>query len=218
MNTICFIQSNIMQKTIILPPLANKTIPDLVWYKLNSNIFNYKDTNIPIQDAISNGPMTYTQSRIPKEKCFAFTGGVKSNYLFLPNITRSRKITFSCWLNVSVFGIGSRIFDYGNTFSLQIIDTKTMKFNNSYTVVYSSGFINVWKHIAFTIAGTKLVFYENGIEILAIPMVDILSATPTSGFMAHSFGTEVNPTCKISDFRIYDRALRASEITTLYNG
>ena len=93
-----------------------------------------------------------------------------------------------------------------------------MKFNNSYTVVYSSGFINVWKHIAFTIAGTKLVFYENGIEILAIPMVDILSTTPTSGFMAHSFGTEVNPTCKISDFRIYDRALRASEITTLYNG
>ena len=77
MNTICCIQSNIMQKTIILPPLANKTIPDLVWYKLNSNIFNYKDTNIPIQDAISNGPMTYTQSRIPKEKCFAFTGDVK---------------------------------------------------------------------------------------------------------------------------------------------
>jgi Concanavalin A-like lectin/glucanases superfamily len=216
MNTISFIQSNIMQKTIILPALANKTIPDLVWYKLNSNILNYKDTNAPIQDAIANGSSTYTQSRISKEKCYAFTGGVRSNYLFLPSITRSMKTTFSCWLNVSVFDVGSRIFDYGDTFSLQIIDTKTLKFNNTYTVVYSSGFVNVWKHIVLTVAGTKLVFYENGIEILAIPMVDKLSSIPTKGYMAHSFGTEVNPTCKISDFRIYDRALRESEITKLY--
>lgn len=218
MNTISFIQSNIMQKTITLPPLANKTIPDLVWYKLNSNIFNYKDTNIPIQDAISNGSSSYTQSRISKEKCYAFTGGNRSNYLILPSITRSRKITFSCWLNVSVFGVGSRIFDYGDKFSLQIIDAKTLKFNNAYTVVYSSGIINTWKHIVFTVAGTKLLFYENGVEILAVSMVDILSATPTRGFMAHSFGTEVNPTCKISDFRIYDRVLKASEITTIYTG
>jgi hypothetical protein len=85
-------------------------------------------------------------------------------------------------------------------------------------VVYSSDFINVWKHIVFTVAGTKLAFYENGVEILAIPMVDILSSTPTSGFMAHSFGKELNPTCKISDFRIYDRVLKASEITILYSG
>ena len=205
-----------MQKTIILPALANKTIPDLVWYKLNSNIFNYKDTNVPIQDAIANGSSTYSQSRISKEKCYAFTGGVRSNYLFLPTITRSMKITFSCWLNVSVFDVGSRIFDYGDTFSLQIIDTKTLKFNNTYTVVYSTGFVNVWKHIVFTVAGTKLVFYENGLEILAIPMVDKLSSIPTKGYMTHSFGTEVNPTCKISDFRIYDRALRESEITKLY--
>lgn len=88
MNTICFNQSNIMQKTTILPPLANKTILDLVWYKLNSNIFNYKDTNIPIQDATANGSSTYTQSRISKEKCYAFTGGIMSNYLFLPSIIR----------------------------------------------------------------------------------------------------------------------------------
>ncbi len=147
---------------------------------------------------------------------YAFTGGVRSNYLFLPSITRSMKITFSCWLNVSVFDVGSRIFDYGDTFSLHIIDTKTLKFNNTYTVVYSTGFVNVWKHIVFTEAGTKLVFYENGLEILAIPMVDKLSSIPTKGYMARSFGTEVNPTCKISDFRIYDRVLRESEITTLY--
>jgi hypothetical protein len=99
-----------------------------------------------------------------------------------------------------------------------MIDAKTLKFNNTYTVVYSSDFINVWKHIVFTVAGTKLAFYENGVEILAIPMVDILSSTPTSGFMAHSFGKELNPTCKISDFRIYDRVLKASEITILYSG
>lgn len=218
MNTICFIQSNIMQKTIILPPLANKAIPDLVWYKLNSNIFNYKDTNIPLQDATANGNTAYAQSRIPKEKCYSFTGGASSNYLLLPSITRPRKITFSCWLNVSVFGVGSKIFDYGDTFSLQIIDKKTLKFNNTHTVVYSTGFTNTWKHITFTVAGTKLVFYENGVEILAILMLDILSSIPTSGYMAHSFGVEVNPTCKISDFRIYDRVLKASEITTLYTG
>jgi hypothetical protein len=205
-----------MQKTIILQPLANKVIPDLVWYKLNSNIFNYKDTNVPIKDASSNGVTTYTQSRISKEKCYDFT--VKSNYLFLPSITRSRKITFSCWINISAFGVGSRIFDYGDTFSLQIIDSKTIKFNNTYTVVYSTGLINVWKHIAFTVAGTKLVFYENGVEILAISMVDTLSTTPTSGYMAHSFGPEVDLVCKMSDFRIYDRVLKASEINTLYIG
>jgi hypothetical protein len=207
-----------MQKTLILPPLVNKVIPDLAWYKLNSNIFDYKDTNIPIQDATSNGDSTYTQSRISNEKCYAFNGGVDSNYLFLPSITRPRKITFSCWFNLSVFGVGSMIFDYGDTFNLQIIDSKTLKFNNTHTVVYSTEFVNVWKHIAFTVAGTKLVFYENGIEILATSMVDILSSTPTSGYLAHSFVSQNNPSCKISDFRIYDRALKVSEIKTLYGG
>ena len=218
MNMVCTIQSNIMQKVIVLPPIPNRDIPDLVWYKLNSNISNYKNTNTPISDASSNGVAVYQPSRILNENCYSFTGGLTSNYIFLPSLTRSRKVTFSCWLNVSSFGPNSRIFDYGNTFRLHIVNATTLALNDVNTVVYSTGFVNVWKHIAFTVAGRKLVFYENGVEISAITLADTLSFVPTSGYMAHSFGTEVNPTCKISDFRMYDRGLRASEINTLYTG
>ena len=225
MNMICTVQSNAMQKTIIKPLTGqaitltgqmNKTIPDLVWYKFNSNIYDYKDTNAPISNAYSNGVAIYAPSRIINEYCYKFSGGLTSNYISLPTLSRTRKITFSCWLNVSSFLLMSRIFDYGDTFSLHIVDSKTLVLNNRYSVTYSTGFQNVWKHILFTINGKKLSFYENGAEITSVTMAENLSDVTTSGRLGSSFGGGYDPILYLSDFRIYNRDMSVKEIDTLY--
>jgi Concanavalin A-like lectin/glucanases superfamily len=215
----CTIQSNAMQKVIVKSQsvtVVAKSIPDLVWYKFNSDIYNYKATDMPISDASPNGVAIYAISRKGLEYCYKFSGGSTSNYISLPALSRPRRVTFSCWLNVSSFSLNSKIFDYGDTFCLHIVDPKTLVLNNLYSVTYSTEFQNVWKHIVFTINGKKLVFYENGSEKLSVTMATILSDVTTSGRLGSSFAGGYNPTLYLSDFRIYDRVMNAKEIDTLY--
>ena len=101
MNTICTIQSNMMQ--INSKILSVIPIPDLVWYKLNNNLFNYKVSNLPLADATCNGTEVYTTSHLVGEKCFSFSGGPTSNWVNLPSLKRPTTLSFSCWINVSTF-------------------------------------------------------------------------------------------------------------------
>jgi hypothetical protein len=52
MNTLCHVQSNVMNKRYPVATLTSP-IPDMMWYKLNGNVLNYKVNNVPIQDATS---------------------------------------------------------------------------------------------------------------------------------------------------------------------
>lgn len=216
MNRTNSIQSNIMQKIIRIPSSITP-VPDLVWYKLNNNIFNYKVTNLPVSDASCNGIEVYTASHLIGENCFSFSGGATSNWIYLPFLTRPTTLSFSCWINVSTFSVFSRIFDYGGNFRLHIRSANRLFFNDVYNITYSTGFQNVWKHIAFTVNGLTLTFYENGVVKLVTTMTSPLSSTPSFGYMAHSYGGDVNPGCKYADFRIYGRVISNAEILTLYN-
>lgn len=216
MNRTNSIQSNIMQKVIKIPS-SETPVPDLVWYKLNNNIFNYKFANLPVSDASCNGIEVYAPSHLVGENCFSFSGGPTSNWLNLPFLTRPTTLSFSCWINVSTFKASSRIFDYGGSFRLHIKSATRLFLNDLYSVTYSTGFQNVWKHIAFTVNGLTLTFYENGVSILVTTMTTPLSSTPSYGYMAHSYGADVNPGGTYADFRIYGRVISNAEILTLYN-
>ena len=216
MNRTNSIQSNIMQKIIRIPSSITP-VPELVWYKLNNNIFNYKITNLPVSDASCNGIEVYTASRLVGQNCFSFSGGATSNWINLPFLTRPTTLSFSCWINVSTFKVASRIFDYGSSFRLHIRSANRLFFNDVYSITYSTGFQNVWKHIAFTVNGLTLTFFENGVAILVTTMTSPLSSTPSFGYIAHSYGADVNPGGKYSDFRIYGRVISNAEILTLYN-
>ena len=217
MNITCVVNSGIMQK--VLTPLPSVTaVPDLAWYKLNSNIMNYKVYNIPTTDASSNGAPIYVASRLAGQNCYSLSGGVSSNWINLPPLLRKTTMSFSCWINMSSNALYSRIFDYGGNFRLHIINSTTLRFIDAYSVTYTTGFLNVWKHIVFTVNGLTLVFYENGLIKSTVTMASPLSLASSIGYIGHSYySPDPNPSGKYSDFRIYGRVISAAEITTLYN-
>lgn len=217
MNMSCTINSNLMQK-VLIPVPSITPVPDLAWYKLNNNISNYKVYNIPTSDASSNGTAIYVAGHLAGENCYSFSGGPSSNWINLPPLLRRTTMSFSCWINVATFSVFSRVFDYGGTFRLHIMNPTTLVFNDVYTINYTTGFQNVWKHIVFTVNGLTLTFYENGVVKLVTTMASSLSPNSSIGYMAHSYSLgDANPGCKYADFRIYGRVISASEITTLYN-
>jgi hypothetical protein len=216
MNMICAINSSQMQK--ILPPPSVTPIPELLWYKLNNNIFNYKVTNSPILEATCNTIPAYTASRLPGINCYSFSGGTSSNWLNLPAFARTPTLTFSCWINVQTFAIFSRVFDFGGTFRIHIVNATSLRFNDAYTVTYATTFQNAWKHILFTVNGTTLTFYENAAVKTTFTMTAPLSTVATIGYIAHSYASgDVNPAAKYADLRVYNRVISNAEIVTLFN-
>ena len=217
MNITSILNSSIMQKVLTAIPSIT-AVPDLAWYKLDNDIMDYKVYNIPTSDASSNGSPIYVASRLAGQNCYSLSGGVSSNWINLPPLMRSTTMSFSCWINMSSNALYSRIFDYGSSFRLHIVNSTTLRFIDAYSVTYTTGFLNVWKHIAFTINGTTLTFYENGVVKLTITMAAPLSLVSSVGYIGHSYWTpDPNPSGKYSDFRIYGRVITAAEITTLYN-
>lgn len=216
MNMTCAINSNRMQK--ILPPTSITPVPELLWYKLNNNIFNYKLTNSPVIEATCNTFPIYTASHIAGENCYSFSGGTSSNWLNLPLLTRTTTLTFSCWINVQTFSNTSRVFDFGGTFRLHISNATRLIFNDLYPVTYTTTFQNAWKHILFTVNGTTLTFYENATVKTTTTMTSPLSTVATIGYIAKSYSVnDLNPTAKYADLRVYNRVISNAEIVTLFN-
>jgi hypothetical protein len=216
MNTICAINSIQLQK--VLPPTSVTPVPELLWYKLNGNIFNYKKTNSPVIEATCNTFPAYTASRLAGINCFSFSGGTSSNWLNLPLLQRTTALTFSCWINVQTFAIFSRVFDFGGTFRLHIMSATTLRFNDAHSVTYATTFQNAWKHILFTVNGTTLTFYENAAVKTTFTMAAPLSTVATIGYIAHSYASgDVNPAAKYADLRVYSRVISNAEIVTLFN-
>jgi Concanavalin A-like lectin/glucanases superfamily len=209
-----------MQKVLTAVP-STTPVPDLAWYKLDNDIMDYKVYNIPTSDASSNGTPIYVASHLVGQNCYSFSGGPSSNWVNLPPLLRGATLSFSCWINMSSVVQYSRLFDYGGTFRLHITNSTRLTFNDLYPVTYTTGFLNVWKHIALTINGTTLTFYENGVVKLVTTMATPLTSSgsnPSVGYMAHSYAAgDPNPSGKYSDFRMYGRVISAGEITTLYN-
>jgi hypothetical protein len=205
-----------MQK--ILPPTSITPVPELLWYKLNNNIFNYKLTNSPILEATCNTIPAYTASHIVGENCYNFSGGTSSNWLNLPLLQRTTALTFSCWINVQTFALYSRVFDFGGTFRIHIVNATTLVFNDAHTVTYTTTFQNIWKHILFTVNGTALTFYENAAVKATFTMAAPLSTVATIGYIAHTYASgDVNPAAKYADLRVYNRVISNAEIVTLFN-
>jgi hypothetical protein len=226
MNTINTIHSNIRQKNNQVVT-SSTPIPDLMWYKFNGNISNYKVSNSPVGDAtLGGGPNVFVSSRLAGQMCFGSTGGVTSNFVNFPLVARPQTITFSCWIFLTSVAPFARIFDFGENFRLYFPGGgRVVLNNNAASLQYATSNFGVWKHIAFSISGVNLVFYESGVFkqniVLAAPLPSINTATfvnPSNGYLAKSQSSaDPNPVCKFSDFRLYGRVLTAVEIGILYN-
>lgn len=213
MNTLCNIQSNVMQYKSVAP-VSLTPIPDLFWYKLNNNCYNYKVTNSPILDASFGGVPSFVASRIPGELCFSASGGVGTNFVFLPTVTRIPTMTFSCWINCTSFTVFSRVFDYGS-FRLAFRGSSRLQLNDLYNLNFTKTLIGSWRHVCFTVNGTVFNHYEDGVFKGTLTITPFNSSS--TGYIAKSTANDPGAVCSFSDLRLYGRVLSAAEINTLYN-
>ena len=80
--------------------------------------------------------------------------------------------------------------------------------------------INTWNHMCFTISGTSYAIYVNGAlrtSGTASNPFDIVTSRSVNYLFAMPFNGQYGFQGKIDEFRMYNRALKAAEVTAIYN-
>ena len=144
-------------------------------------------------------------------------------------------MTISTWVNPDTIGNWARIFDFGskqdppypNLFLTINSGGNNMRlaFENGDSSKIDAGAIlqtGQWGHLAVVINGVKASLYLNGKEAAEnsnFQFVPILISNMTSNMLGKSnYTADSYFKGGMDDFRIYNRALSASEITMLSNG
>lgn len=128
--------------------------------------------------------------------------------------------TVSAWINRSVEG-NNTIFGSGptsNTFELYfrtVSSVPTLRFGNTTEVLGPSLSLNTWHHVALTYDGTSREAYVNGVSI------NSSTTTVSTGVGDFIIGRLSSVAAyffigKMSDFRVYDYDLDATDISTMF--
>jgi hypothetical protein len=119
----------------------------------------------------------------------------------------------------SIFGGTELLFNYKHTTGRSVYSIVT---SNGQIDSYSENLnlpldLNQWHHIGLTYDGANLRGYHNGVEVFS---------TPETGALVNSFSNRVigkkgdeGYTAKglIDEYRVYDKALSALEVSELYS-
>lgn len=88
----------------------------------------------------------------------------------------------------------------------------------------TAGEQNVWVHYMFTYDGSNIYVYRNGVQIISQANAGGTLAADTNGLCLASNANSADHTCSsefftgtLDDFRMYNQALTAGEIQTIYN-
>lgn len=199
-------------------PKTRSPVPDVMWYKFNNNILNYSVDNVGKIAGTTSGTAAYSIVNPISRFSYSFDGGPydTGNFITLPSLTRSSKMSFSCFLNMTTIALFMRIFDFGGSFRLNYINNGNLTFNDNY-VIELTNVPGTWKHIAFTVNNLIFTAYENGISKNPIVMTSVVAADSSIGYIGHSVVT-VDPNLRgfMSDFRMYNRVLNNDEIFRIY--
>ena len=142
--------------------------------------------------------------------------------------------TIAAWVNLEATSTWSRIFDFGsgtgaNMFLTPRSSAGTLRFAITTSGAGGEQQINsghlvkkgIWQHIAVTRSGDIGILYMDGVEVARNDNLTIKPSDlgPTSGnFIGKSQYADPYLKGLVDDFRIYSRALSASEIVSLSSG
>jgi hypothetical protein len=196
---------------------------------------NVNDSSGNSRNGTNVNNVTFTTGKVGN--AFTFNG---SNYVGLPTNSLSlTSFSFNFWIfNPSVQS--NTIFsDYGNDGQQKGIyidltngnshTIRLVAFNNStnYTVVSAggnSGFINRWSMATITFSGTSVNIYLDGSLVSTGTMPNainyVASSFPCIGAFKSNNGTPsgyLSSGTKLDAFTIWNRALTANEVLSLYN-
>ncbi len=164
----------------------------------------------------------------------ALTFPLVTDYMQLPNtITTSlTDFTIATWVKINTAAGWSRVFDFGAGTATYMFLTPhvanatgvvrySIKFNNSAEQVINgtSGLATgTWVHVAVTQQGTTGTLYVNGVVVgtnTALTLNPAALGALTQNYIAKSQWPDPTLAGSIDEFRIYNRALTATDIVAL---
>lgn len=160
--------------------------------------------------------------------------GSNNSYLNIEagNVKDLTNFTISTWFKLDESNNWSRIFDFGSGANTYMFLTNKNGANGTVRFAFKNGGteeqINtsvvaqtaVWTHVAITLNGSVGILYIDGVEVGrndAMTINPSMLGVTTQNYIGKSQFSDPYLKATIDDFRIYNRALNASEITTLVN-
>lgn len=142
--------------------------------------------------------------------------------------------TFACWFNFSaavsgsyqpvIFALGSNISNPSLTVNINPSPSWMIVTVNTGTVSYPVNNYalspNTWYHLAITYNNSNIVTYVNGSSINSTALAGNFAVSGANsrlriGAMGNTAGNSTGFNGTIDDFRVYNRALSAAEVSTL---
>ncbi|MDU0201060.1 beta-L-arabinofuranosidase domain-containing protein [Paenibacillus sp. MAH-36] len=213
----------------------------IAWYKFDDVSGNViKDASGKGNNSTAAGE-TYSFTDWEQGKAISLSGGTSASgaNVKLPNgiLNGVTNFTISTWVNMRATTSYMRIFDFGsgNTTSYMYL-TPTGNNDGAKGLAFgitTSGWsneekaqkgtaltTNIWKHVTVVLNGHTVTLYENGLKVGENTSLTLnpssLGAT-TANYIGKGQFADPTINALFSDFRIYNRALDASEVAGLIN-
>ena len=178
-------------------------------------------------NGIAVGSITYKNSSVRYDGCYAFTG---DDYIKIPKpltISNSSYFTIAMWVKPeSGCGSYSTILsnfnspDSGFWMAINTEDSGTWFYNGTYAKGNSLLTVGQWSHIAMVFNAGTITWYTNGVATSTSNVSSRATAFTDYIAIGNSYaGTTWNTDFvgSISDVRIYSSVLSAEDIKALYN-
>ena len=199
----------------------------IVYYPFDGNA---NDSSGNGKNATLNGSPTFVTGK--SGQAVALSGS--SQYVSLPSgiISGLTNFTIATWVNVTTLSTWSRIFDFGTGTSVYMFLTPqcgsgvrfaiTTNGNGSEQQINGASALatGAWVHVAVTLSGTTGTLYVNGAVVgtnASMTLNPSSLGTTGNNYIGKSQFSDPYLTGDIDNFRIYNRALSATEISSLYS-
>ncbi|MBW8865140.1 MAG: hypothetical protein JF609_09515, partial [Verrucomicrobia bacterium] len=161
--------------------------------------------------------------------------GTTNGYASLPSglVSALNDFTISTWVKVDANATWARVFDFGSgTGTYMFLAPASGGASVRYAITTGSSggeqqlnragnlSTGVWHHLAVTLSGSTGVLYVDGVPAntnLSMTLKPSSLGSTTQNYIGKSQWADPNLTGSVDDFRIYSRALNATEVAALAN-
>ncbi len=215
--------------TITVNPVG--TLPLLVYYKFDETSgTTVNDSSGLNNNAQLNGGAVWAEGQNGNAVSFDGT----SSYVSMPSgiLSNVNDVTISAWVKLDTVSQWARIFDFGtgtNSYMFlapQSGDNKlkfaiTTNGNNNEEQINAPVLVTgAWKHISVTLSGSTGILYVDGLEAARndnMTLKPYSLGNSTQNYIGKSqFEHDPYLDGFVDDFRIYNQALNADEVKTLF--
>lgn len=185
---------------------------------------NAMDSTINLNHSASYGTISYVDGKVAK--AIALNG--TNTFVQLPaNVANHQEITVATWVYWNGSTLGQQIFDFGNDITQYMFLTPKITMGGLHFGIKNGGAeqslnapalpVGVWSHVAVTVGASGASMYVNGVQVAQSNTITIspLDFKPVLNYIGRSQSTYPLLNGFIDDFRVYNYALSASEITQI---